>query len=489
MTKLKRFITKHDSLCVFLLFLLISVGFVFRNVILGFDSLWVFGNLYKLSNGLQIYEEVNILTFPLFYELFRMLLTLFNNYLGFLLLNFLIITPLYFMIYQVFKVCNVKKSFALLFTMVIWIITNQMTAFGPSYSTFSLLLYIAGLFFYFKKKDSKFSFVIQGILAFLILLSHQKFGAAYIGALLLLHLFNIKSEKKSIVTLLKTYSVTFVLCLLFVLILFLTNRLNSFLDLTILNMGSFTQNVSFAISTVLYLLGTLAFLVFGFILIKKKYNNYKPLKALLCFSFSLLLVVYPILNEYHFLLFFAVFFILVFFMLYNLFENFLNNKTINKLVTVISVLLALFLVSNSIVRFVIWNDKHLKTPGNVFYGAVIDEKLINPINETTEYINALKEQGKHYRILSLHAMFYTLYDVPEKNNNYFDLPLRGNLGKEDWHTLSNILDQEPEGTYIIIDRKINDKFLIYQFPEEIFNYVNEHYKYVQDIGCYAVYEK
>ena len=97
MTKLKRFITKHDSLCVFLLFLLISVGFVFRNVILGFDSLWVFGNLYKLSNGLQIYEEVNILTFPLFYELFRMLLTLFNNYLGFLLLNFLIITPLYFM--------------------------------------------------------------------------------------------------------------------------------------------------------------------------------------------------------------------------------------------------------------------------------------------------------------------------------------------------------------------------------------------------------
>ena len=55
--------------------------------------------------------------------------------------------------------------------------------------------------------------------------------------------------------------------------------------------------------------------------------------------------------------------------------------------------------------------------------------------------------------------------------------------------LINILDQEPEGTYIIIDRKIDGKFLIYQFPEEVFNYVNENYKYIQDIGNYSVYEK
>ena len=69
------------------------------------------------------------------------------------------------------------------------------------------------------------------------------------------------------------------------------------------------------------------------------------------------------------------------------------------------------------------------------------------------------------------------------------MPLRGNLGKDDWHVLTNELDQEPDGTYIIIDKKIDGKFRIYQFPEEVFEYVNEHYKYIKDVGYYSVYEK
>jgi hypothetical protein len=254
-------------------------------------------------------------------------------------------------------------------------------------------------------------------------------------------------------------------------------------------MGSFTHNIAFSLLTALLLFVIIAFFIFNLIIIKKRYNNYKTLKTLLCFSIPLLLIVYPIFNEYHFYLFFAVFFILFFYSLYSLFESFLNNKVVNKLVAAMSILLTLFLISNSVVQLIIWNNHNIKTPGDVFYGAAIDNRLTKPVNETTEYIESLKEQGKHYRILSLHAMLYTLYDIPEKNNNYFDLPLRGNLGKNDWHTLSNILDQEPKGTYIIIDRKIDGKFLIYQFPEEIFNYVNEHYTYIRDIGNYSVYEK
>ena len=489
MTRLKRFITKHDSLCVFLLFLLISVGFVFKNKIWGFDSLWLFGNLYKLSNGLHIYEEVNIITFPLFYELFRILLTVFNNYLGFLLLNFLTVAPLYFMIYQLFKACNIKKHFALLFAMLIGVMTNEIATFGPNYNTCSLLLYITGLYFYFKKRDSKFSFIIQGVFAFLVLLCHQKFGAAYIGGLLLLHLFNIKSEKKSIVTLLKTYSITFVLFLLFVLILFLTNRLNNFLDLTILSIGSFKNNISFSTLSTLLLLVIIAFFIFSLITIKKKYNNYEPLKILLCFSISLLLIIYPIFNEYHFLLYFTFLFILGLYVLYNLFESFLNNKVVNRLFAVISILLALFLVANSVVRFIVWNNNHIKTPGDIFYGAVIENNLAKSVDETTEYIKSLKEQGKNYRIISIHAMLYTLYDIPKNNNGYLDMPLRGNLGKDDWHVIINELDKESEGTYIIIDRKINGEFKIFQFPEEVFDYVNEHYKYIEDVGFYSVFEK
>ena len=489
MNKLKTFVTKHDNIFVFLLLFIITAGFIFRNAPLEYDSLWVFGNLSKLSHGFRIYEEVNIVTFPLFYETFGMLLSLFNNYLGFLILNFLVVTPLYFMVYQLFKACNVKKNFALLFTMLNIIVTRDIVAWGPSYNTLALLLYIIGMWAYLKKKDSKFSFIIQGVLAFLVLMCNQKFGAAYIASLFLLHIFNIKSEKKSIIKLLKTYLVTFILCALFVLVLFLTNRLNAFLDMTILGLGSFTKNYSFNMLPALYLLGILGFLVFCLICVKKKYNNYTTLKTLICFSFTPLIVVYPIFNDYHFLVFFTIFSILILYSFYNLFEKLIDNKFVNKIINILSITALLVLLINGVSNFITWNTKHIKAPGDIFYGAILPEQLQIKVTETSEYINSLKEKNINYRVLSNHAMYYTLYDVPEKNNGYFDMPLRGNLGKDDWHSLINTLNQEPEGTYIIIDRKIDGKFGIYQFPEEVFNYVNDNYAYIQDIGFYSVYKK
>jgi hypothetical protein len=239
----------------------------------------------------------------------------------------------------------------------------------------------------------------------------------------------------------------------------------------------------------LYLLGILGFLIFCLICVKKKYNNYITLKTLICFSFTPLTVVYPIFNDYHFLVFFAIFIVLILYSFYNLFEKLIDNKFLNRVINILSITALLVLLINGISNFITWNTKHIKTPGDIFYGAILPEQLQSKVTETSEYINSLKEKNINYRVLSNHAMYYTLYDVPEKNNGYFDMPLKGNLGKDDWHSLVNTLDQEPEGTYIIIDRKIDGNFKIYQFPEEVFNYVNDNYAYIQDIGFYSVYKK
>ena len=86
---------------------------------------------------------------------------------------------------------------------------------------------------------------------------------------------------------------------------------------------------------IVYILGLFAFFVFSFICINRKYNNYETIKPLLSFSISLLVITYPILNLYHFLLYFTVFFILVLFVLYNLFEQLLTHKTINKVINIL----------------------------------------------------------------------------------------------------------------------------------------------------------
>ena len=165
------------------------------------------------------------------------------------------------------------------------------------------------------------------------------------------------------------------------------------------------------------------------------------------------------------------------------------NKKANRIINIITTLCILFLIGNSIVKFIDWHSNCNKTSGDLFYGAVINESLKPYANEISEYIKTLKEQNINYRILSAHAMLHALYDVPEKNNYFLDMPLKGNLGKDDWRTLADALDQEPDGTYIIIDKKIDNKFFMYQFPEGIFNYVNDNYKHIKDFDYYAVYEK
>ena len=44
-----------------------------------YDSLWVFGNIYKLATGKVIYKDVNIITTPIFYESGKVLLNIFGK--------------------------------------------------------------------------------------------------------------------------------------------------------------------------------------------------------------------------------------------------------------------------------------------------------------------------------------------------------------------------------------------------------------------------
>ena len=162
---------------------------------------------------------------------------------------------------------------------------------------------------------------------------------------------------------------------------------------------------------------------------------------------------------------------------------------VDKTFKVFTAIAIIFFIINSIISVVHWGTKCNKTPGDLYFGSVLDKNMQAYTGELSEYINTLKEQNINYRIVSIHAMIFTLYDVPEKNNSFCDMPLRGNFGKDDWHRITNILDQDPEGTYIIVDKKIDDKFLIYQFPEGIFNYINDNYKHVKDFEVYSVYEK
>ena len=90
-----------------------------------------------------------------------------------------------------------------------------------------------------------------------------------------------------------------------------------------------------------------------------------------------------------------------------------------------------------------------------------------------DYLKAKQNENKNIKIISSVAMLYTL--PLEIDNWYFDLPLTGNLGRDDYKTLTTALEKEPQGTLILIDNE-KMQYTSGQLSEKTIEYVKNNAK-------------
>ncbi len=154
MKKLVTFINKHDTLILTLVIGIIVTLEIFQGSLIAEDSLFDFGNMYKLYQGKLIYKDVNILITPLFFIIGKLLLSIFyGNYFTFLLYGVMIMTIFYMTIYKLFKILKVKKQFAMIFTISIVMISIEIIKGGTNYNALGLIFVLLGIIYSLKSAE------------------------------------------------------------------------------------------------------------------------------------------------------------------------------------------------------------------------------------------------------------------------------------------------------------------------------------------------
>ena len=502
-----------------------------------YDSLWVFGNIYKLATGKIIYKDVNIITTPFFYESGKVLFNIFGeNYQSLQIYNVIICTILYVIIYQILRTLEIKKGVASLFTICMVVITKDFIRASASYNGLATLLFLVGLLIALKDRDKQTSFIKQGIIIALIVLTNQKMAAGYMISYIAYELIkniNTKAKKKkqkqniknskleqklennefnqtelvieknrdeeneskpdnsikikvAIKSILKSALVAISICSVFVLYELLSNNLENFISLCILGLKDFKQNIALSNITITYLITFIITIVISVLVIKNiKDEKIKlNIKIMLTFATGSLVLVYPIFNEYHASLAIIASELLIMYALYEILKDLFDGDSIQKIINLVAtILITVLMIINvsEIIRYANARERN-----GIFKGAIFEDELKENVKNVDNYLIEKQKEGKNIVVVSIYAMFYTL-DL-NIDNYYFDMPLRGNFGKDGTSKMIEKLKNLDNNTIILIDND-ETKYTIYQFQEELKEYVKQNCKYIEQIENFDVYLK
>lgn len=547
-SKVQSFISKHNFFFMLIIIITTVIAKTVYVKLRPYDSLWVFGNIYKLATGKIIYKDVNIITTPFFYESGKVLFNIFGkNYQSLQIYNVIICTILYVIIYQILRTLEIKKGVASLFTISMVVITEDFIRASASYNGLATLLFLAGLLIALKDRDKQTSFIKQGIIIALIILTNQKMAAGYIISYIVYELIkninikvkkntqkqniknskleqkqNIKNskfeqklennefnqtelvieknkdeEKESktdnsikmkvaIKSILKSALVAISICSVFVLYELLSNNLENFISLCILGLKDFKQNIALSNLTITYLITFIITIVISVLVIKNiKGEKIKlNIKIMLTFATGSLVLVYPIFNQYHASLAIIASELLIMYALYEILKDLFDGDSVQKIINLVATILITVLMLINVSEIIRYTNARERS--GIFKGAIFEDELKENVKKVDNYLIEKQKEGKNIVVVSIYAMFYTL-DL-NIDNYYFDMPLRGNFGKDGTSKMIEKLKNLDNNTIILIDND-ETKYTIYQFQEELKEYVKQNCKYIEQIENFDVYLK
>ena len=123
---------------------------------------------------------------------------------------------------------------------------------------------------------------------------------------------------------------------------------------------------------------------------------------------------------------------------------------------------------------------------NIFFGIAVDKNVKENIKIVTKYINEKENEGKNVIILSESTMLYSL--EMGKFHGYFDVFCQGNFGKNGNQRMINEI-KNTDNLIILVNNKERSQYEIYQYIDEIRDFVTEHYEFTGELENFDIYEK
>ena len=225
-------------------------------------------------------------------------------------------------------------------------------------------------------------------------------------------------------------------------------------------------------------------------LLKKENESIKKILTMLIYSVSIIIVMYPISDEIHFLIGSLIAIVGMIYMIGLLGKQIyakINYTKKYKMYKIITLIIWLFLFTiilvegmNNLYRY-INNEKNEEIQH--YKNIEIGQHLQDRINEIDKYILKKEQEGKKVYILDAEA---AIYMIPlDKYNKDYDMFLKGNIGKDGETGQIQKIQQKDENVLYLIRRK--NLSLNWQTPLNVINYIRENLELVEEISIYEVY--
>lgn len=224
--------------------------------------------------------------------------------------------------------------------------------------------------------------------------------------------------------------------------------------------------------------------------LRKENENIKKVLTMLVYSLSIIIVMYPISDEIHFLIGSLISIIGLMYMIALLGEkiyhkiNYEKKYKIYKIITlIIWMILFVIILTKGIDNLYKYFKIEKNTEIQHFKNIEIGQHLKDRINEIDKYILEKEQEGKTVYILDAEA---AIYMIPlDKYNKNYDMFLKGNIGKDGEEGQIQTIQQKDENTLFLI-RKENLK-TNWQTPLKVINYIRENLENIGEISIYEVY--
>lgn len=286
--------------------------------------------------------------------------------------------------------------------------------------------------------------------------------------------------------------------------LIISGAMQDFIDYAILGISTFSNRISYASLLqsdkieirVLSILMPISIMLMASTLItskvrKKENKKVQNLLTLLIYSLSIIIVMYPISDEIHFLIGSLISIIALIYIAFELgkivYDKIEFNKKfkVYKIITlIIWLLLFAVILTKAINNIFLYAKKEKNTEISHFKNIEISEALEERINEIDNYISEKEQEGKKVYILDAEA---AIYMIPlDKYNKDYDMFLKGNIGKDGEEGQIEKINQRQENELFLI-RKENLK-TNWQTPLNVVNYIRENLSKIDEISIYYVYK-
>ena len=349
--------------------------------------------------------------------------------------------------------------------------------------------------------------LLYGILAGLAICTKQSIGATLAVIIVIYKLLFVK-DKEQFKQYIKIAITRIIGILIPVAILFtyliMTGALQEFVNYAVLGISTFSNKIYYStllqndkleikIFSILMPISIILMVIILIItkLLKKENENVQKILTILIYSISIIIVMYPISDEIHFLigsLISIIGLIYIIIVLGKAIYNKINYNKKYKLYKIITLIIWILILSITLTKSIDNIYKYLKTDKSTeikhYNNIEVGENLKERINNIDKYILEKEQEGKKVYILDAEA---AIYMIPlDKYNKDYDMFLKGNIGKEgEEGQIQKIKQKDEKILYLIRNEKLKSNW---QTPLNVIDYIRSNLEKIEEIEIYEVYK-